>query len=280
MSASTNSPALFGICLVKDEADIVEFALQQNSRFFDKIFVYDNGSSDGSWQIVQRLAERNPVIIPFRQRENIYNEALRAEVFEQYRNQANPSDWWCRLDSDEIYPTDPRPFLAAVPKHEHVVYAAACQFYLVAGNCKKDGADAKIDKINGWADLPSYYLCDHQEPRFFRYRDGLCWQSGAWPRHLGLIHRQLIPLLHFPHRSPAQLRHRIAARRIDYQQGCSDFIHALADDWRSFIRQKDELKILEPDSAAGLHLDILPDPREPFIIRFAKKIMHGLKIWP
>ncbi len=63
----TKRYGLNGICLVKNEEDIIAQSLQHAAGFCDRIFVIDNGSTDATWPIVQSLHRENDAIIPFRQ---------------------------------------------------------------------------------------------------------------------------------------------------------------------------------------------------------------------
>ena len=52
------------------------------------------------------------------------------------------------------------------------------------------------------------------ERRFFRHRPGLRWSDrDAWPAHLGVVHRRLLPFQHYPYRSPQQFQVRLDVRR-------------------------------------------------------------------
>ena len=48
---------LIMITKVKNEADIIEYFLRYHSNIFDRIIVIDNGSLDGTYEIVKALIE-------------------------------------------------------------------------------------------------------------------------------------------------------------------------------------------------------------------------------
>lgn len=56
---------IFAIMLVKNEADIVGYVLKEAEKWADKIFIIDNGSTDGTWEIIQSM--RNEIITPWKQ---------------------------------------------------------------------------------------------------------------------------------------------------------------------------------------------------------------------
>ena len=56
---------IFAIMLVKNEADIVGSVLKDAQKWADKIFILDNGSTDGTWEIIQSL--KNDIITQCKQ---------------------------------------------------------------------------------------------------------------------------------------------------------------------------------------------------------------------
>ena len=51
------------ILLVNNEADILEEALLSAMKFCHKIYVCDNGSTDGSWALVNEMSSRFSAIV-------------------------------------------------------------------------------------------------------------------------------------------------------------------------------------------------------------------------
>src|SRR5689334_2374515 len=103
------------LSLVKNEADIIAHNLKAASEWCDAIYVFDNGSADGTWEIVQAMAGSIEAIVPFKQDSKPFSDSLRQEIFAHFRDAARPGDWWCILDADEYYVDDPRAFLGRVP---------------------------------------------------------------------------------------------------------------------------------------------------------------------
>src|SRR5215470_9375996 len=99
---------------VKNEVDVIAHTLRAAAKWCDAIYVLDNGSQDGTWEVVKQLAQEYPVVVPHEQATAPFTEAIRARLFNAYREQANEGDWWCRLDADEIYVHSPRSFLVDV----------------------------------------------------------------------------------------------------------------------------------------------------------------------
>ena len=71
---------IHSISLCRNEADIIERTLREAARWSDFIYVYDNGSTDGTWEKVIALAATVPRIIPFRRDRLPFNDNLRRYV--------------------------------------------------------------------------------------------------------------------------------------------------------------------------------------------------------
>ncbi len=205
---------IHGICMVKDEADIIEQTLKAAMPWCDFIYVLDNGSTDGSWEKVLELSKYYKQIIPYKQDNRTYHEGMRSEVFHHYLSNTAEGDWWCKLDADEIYIDDPRIFLAKIPQQYQAVWGASFQYYFTDKDLElfNQGASLYAD------DVPieqkcRYYLNNWSEARFFRYDKKLVWDKNyGWP-YFGAIYPVRICLKHYQYRSPQQIQKRIDIRR-------------------------------------------------------------------
>jgi len=226
--------AIFAMCLVRNEADIIAQCLRSAAVWSDAIFVYDNGSDDGTWEIVRELAQVVPGVIPFRQDTKPFSDSLRGEIFEHYRASCAEGDWWCRLDADEFYIDNPRVFLKSVSWHSDVVWSASFQYYFT----EKEAERYRLNPEAFANDVPvedkcRHYRNDWSEPRFFRYHKSLNHNGFAWPRPLGSSNPARIRLKHFQYRSPDQISRRLATRRDAMAVGM--FRHEKVPDWSSQI---------------------------------------------
>jgi glycosyltransferase involved in cell wall biosynthesis len=77
---------IFGLMLVKNEADIIAEVLHHGRAWADRIIVQDNGSTDGTWEIVQDMSD--DVIVAWKQDLRTYNNTLRADAFNAFRHEA------------------------------------------------------------------------------------------------------------------------------------------------------------------------------------------------
>jgi glycosyltransferase involved in cell wall biosynthesis len=269
---------LFGICLVKNEADIVAETLVAATRWCDRIFVEDNGSNDGTWEIIRDLACRHDRIVPWRQQARTFHGTFRGEVFREFRDNAQAGDWWTRLDADESYIDDPVEFLRSVPASHHVVAAAQFQYYITAGDVARQGTnrDTKWDT----ADL-HYYRCEYAETRFFRHRPRLLWPAGgSWPVHMGVVHPRLIRNRHLQYRSPLQMQRRLEVRLKAIEEGCGTFQHVRDKrNWQDLVVESSSCLDDRDPNPWQIDYSKLPRFTEKPLHRLIKHVMHGTGMW-
>jgi glycosyltransferase involved in cell wall biosynthesis len=265
---------IHAICVVKNEADIIECCLRAASTWCDRVIVYDGESTDGTWEKVQALASER--IIPWRQDGKVFQESLRAEVFNAFRNGSRPGDWWCHLDADEFYFTDPRSFLATVPWPFHVVWGIAIEFYLTDADLSLPDDQPMEERLAALR----YYSVENSEPRFFRDRKRLVWsEDRGWPSNMGPVYQRRILYGHYKYRSPAQIQKRLDTRRQSVERGFPGWQHAIQNSWREKIVPASKLKERVGDGFEYSEPH-LPNHLEPVGKRMAKRLLHQLNLLP
>ena len=237
---------IYSICLVKNESDIIAQTLKAAVNWSDFIYVYDNGSTDGTWEKVISLSEKYKKIIPYKQDSQPFADSLRSEPFNYYRTNSSEEDWWCKLDADEMYIDNPREFLSKIPKKYELVWSASFEYYFT-------DKDLLIYNQNPllYADVIPveekcrYYINDWSEPRFFRYKRSLIWEKSLvrseapMPSGLNASYAKRIRLKHFQYRSPQQIQKRLESRLEAIQNGV--FLHEKRRDWKENIGNVDNL---------------------------------------
>lgn len=210
---------IHGIMLVKNEADVIGETLEAAHAWCDAIYVFDNGSSDGTWELVLEAAAESDRIVPFKQDTTTFTQSLRGEIFRHYRHLARPGDWWCILDGDEIYIDDPRAFLAQVPASYGEVWSSSFQYYFTEADLERYEADPEAFHRAPVQERMRYYLNNWSESRFMRHHAGLVWPpdrpgKAGYRRPLGLgaVYPRRIRLKHFQYRSPEQMDARLQSR--------------------------------------------------------------------
>src|SRR5947199_9544230 len=104
------------IALCKNEADVVGVCLQEAIKWADFIYVYDGGSTDGTWESVKKLNHSG--IIPWKQDAKVFREGFRAEDFKKFRQQSSNERGCYKLKEDEFSLGIPKPFFSCVPRGE------------------------------------------------------------------------------------------------------------------------------------------------------------------
>lgn len=268
---------IFAISLIKNEADIIKYSLTKASKWADKVFVYDNGSTDETWQIVNDLAKANNAIVPWKSQLKPYSDGLRAEVFNEFRYVAAKGDWWCFiLDADELYIDEPREFLRQVPPKYHVVKTESFEYKLTIEDVAEYDFENRFPE-----DLPKikyYSPGTYSERRFFRHRDRLVWPlTNKFPDHVGIVYPKGIRLKHFQYRSPDQVKQRVATRIQATKDGYKFFKKDNVETWKNKLVSRAELIKETPEFKRKYYRDshILPWYRNYFRI-----IMHTLGVYP
>jgi glycosyltransferase involved in cell wall biosynthesis len=225
---------IYAICLVKNEDDVIGQTLVYATRYCDKIFVIDNGSTDRTWEIVQSLVQQYPQIVPFVQTLERYDDGLRWLVYDAHHQELTDQDWWMILDGDEFLAEDPRPVIQkAMKKHADVIDADQIQFYYTDKDYEawQAGQDNREQPIYL---RRRYYRIDHREARFFRNLSTGTWETSflrrklpmppwlrskapvdprqALPSRIGKKLRQRILNRHYQYRDPEQIEKRLKLR--------------------------------------------------------------------
>lgn len=204
---------IFSICCVRDENDIVRDALEAALGWSDRIFLFDNGSVDGTWETVQDIVRKTSKIEIVGRDNRTFTDELRGEIFESCRSVASAGDWWCRLDSDEIYIDDPLRFLADVSDKYGFVFSASFNFYFTDIDLQSYEQEPSRWLAKPVPERLKFYQNNWGEPRFVRHRNDLHWAGLIWPDNRGRTFPSRIRLKHFPYRSPAQISRRLEIRQ-------------------------------------------------------------------
>jgi len=257
-------PAFHSLLPVRDERDIISQCLDHMLQWVDAVYVFDTGSVDNTWEVINEMALKDSRIKPLRQDAVYYSEnLLRGWLFHQARQKMRDGDWFLRVDADEFHHIPPPEFVKTrLRKHETIVWHQYYNFCLLesevaalatAEAIQSERAKPIAERRRWWT--PSLY----SEPRLCRYRDSMKWPAAvSFPYNAGFLARARLPIRHYPHRDPVQLKRRCLLRAImheDPQRAVGSFEQWRVQDWRQF---------LIPDNKAGVSRwktgEDLPDP--------------------
>ena len=273
---------IYGICVVKNEADIVEFSLTKASEWATKIFVLDNNSTDGTWEKVNNLAKSNNRIVPWKQTDEVFSDGMRADVFNHFKDQVKEGDWWCiRLDADEFYPEDPTAFLSKLKPYYQVVCAKRIQYQLTEEDLNKLDFNGDIRLLlNGFR---YFEKTAHSEIRFFKHRKRLTWdRNEVLPRHIGMVAPQRIIQKHYQYRSPKQLQERIVLRNELKKKHPSIFPHVFSSNWKDYIVKASDCEYDTGDFSKYVNLPVANDGDVTYSLHsfWIRRILHAVGVLP
>lgn len=223
--------------LVRDEADILPESIPHYLSWLDGLYVMDLGSSDDTWQVLRDLAARDSRLVLHATRNLVFQEGLRAILFDAYRDRFRDGDWIVKADADEFYDVPPPAFIRdQVRPCESCVYVQWYYFRLTSVEVEplEQGVVSMAEeRRRPIAARRRYYkMPSHAEPRLFRYRSTMRWPAwNAFPYDLGVIARARIPVRHYPHRDPWQMaaRYRLRSAMMAAHDGPPQW---RIDDWR------------------------------------------------
>jgi len=106
---------LIGLMMIKDEEDMLAESLANHSSFCDAILILD-GTQGDSQQISQRICRSFSKVVGYwRDQDTGYAQPLRDGarrfLLEQARARWGRRHWYAVLHGDELWATDPKPFL-------------------------------------------------------------------------------------------------------------------------------------------------------------------------
>ncbi len=200
---------LNAICMVKNEADVIEETLLNAAAFCHKIYVFDNGSDDGTWEIVQRLADSYENIeVAFHSFE-VFKNQLRNRVYNKYHQLYSRDDWWYILDADEMLVEDPKPRLEkAMAKGKDCMHVWQAQFYFT----DKDQENYHLEDMSQPTSMRrNYYRINWREVRFFQNDPNQDWPetvTGRIPPFRGKFYQDSPICRHYAQRTPEQIKMR------------------------------------------------------------------------
>lgn len=233
---------IYSLLLVKNEADIIRSSLMSAIQWSDKVIIIDNGSTDGTWEIVQELAAQDPRIVAFMQYTGGFHIGLRAKAFHAFKHELTNRDWWCvRLDADEFFSEDPRAFLAHIPPKYNAVKKISTDYILTKEDIETHTFTGNFEQDHQYI---THYLPEkRKERRFIRHSPWLIWnEKWRYPHPIGRTAKECIKVDHYQYRSPQQMEKRFRTRQQAKKDGCGSFIHENGTDWKDYLWSNQQLE--------------------------------------
>jgi glycosyltransferase involved in cell wall biosynthesis len=273
---------------VRDEADIIGQCLGHALQWADAIYVFDTGSVDDTWEIVQEFAAQDKRMIAMRKEPVYFSETrLRGYMFHCARQKMRNGDWFVRIDADEFYHIPPPEFVRrCMRRHESVAYHQYYDFRLLQSEVDawSRGEETLLDRKRPIEERRRHYsVSKYSEPRLCRYRETMQWPpSVSFPFNAGFVARERLPIRHYPHRDPVQLERRCRLRAMvmadeDNRKNWAISFHPWQEErWQKFITPDDlpGLKYWRP----GTQLELVQQTNHlrRVHIRAVQRLIHGL----
>jgi hypothetical protein len=240
---------------VREEADIIGQCLRHLLTWADAVYVFDTGSVDSTWEIVQQFASEDRRIVPLMNDAVFFSDKrLRAWMFHQARRRMREGDWFLRVDADEFHHVAPPEFVEQrMRKHETVGYHQYYDFRLTASEVKDwaEGRETLADRSRPIEERRRWFTASvYSEPRLCRYRETMQWpETVSFPFNAGYVARERLPIRHYPHRDPVQLNRRCRLRACmmnDPENSAA--LHWRLADWHAHVAPNDspELRYWAP----------------------------------
>ena len=226
------------LLILRDEGDIVAQALDHLLSWADTVVVLDTGSTDDTWDIIQERSRVDGRVVPMSHEPILFNDNLRGYLFDRHRDRFNSGDWVLRVDADEVYHVPPPVFVAErLRRGESAVHLQWYYFRLTrreADDYESGRVDTLDDRRRPIGERRRFYKAStYAEPRMFRYRRSVRWPADAsFPFNAGFVARERIPIRHYPHRDPMQMKRRFALREGQMRRNAHAGSHWKIDDWR------------------------------------------------
>lgn len=244
---AANVPGIHTILCVRDEADILPQTLPHMLEWSDSLHVYDTGSTDGTWEIVQDAARRDARVNLVGHESIIFDNDTRGFVFERVKHQFRHGDWVCRADADEFYHVCPREFLTgAVRACEGRVCTQQYEFMMTRGEAASwmRGEESVADRARPIAARRRWFMVEPiAELRFCRYRRSMRWGRGHnFPFSPGRIAFERIPVRHYRWRDPEQMEARCRLRAM-MANISHHGDHWSKEDWHSWLVDESDTRV-------------------------------------
>ncbi|MBN1268937.1 MAG: glycosyltransferase family 2 protein [Kiritimatiellae bacterium] len=247
---------IYGVSVVQDEADVIRDSVAWAARFCDRIWIWDLGSRDGTWEILQELQSRQ---VGVARREDLpYSSSLRGEVFKAYREHIEDGSWVYILDADEFLVGDPRPVLAAAEREgTGMVGVWQANFFPTERDLEK--MDRMGEEV--WSGLPladrlRHYRVEWFEWRFTRVVPEMVWDTSGPYNAIRLPDgetmtrsRHKMVVRHYRYRSPQQVATRYALRGRDAEGVPRRFRYDITGDFREVVRPSRRCRLWRPGDA-------------------------------
>lgn len=250
---------LIGICVVRNEGDVLGQTLAHAADQYDLILAVDGASTDNTAAVLAEAAERwSHVVVVGRLVTPRRAEEVRRHVWARFRAHVPLHSWWAVLDGDEFCDEDLRAAtrVAEAEGADHIQgQFAAFHYRRSDAEDWRAGEETMTDRQRPITERRRHYTMEHYSVRAFHDGPMVRWaQDEMAPDNLIRPWSQRLTYRHYPHRDLDQLELRLASRRA---LDLSEEFRRVHYHWSYTVDQA-----LMPDDRADLQVN---NPGEPLV---------------
>ncbi len=209
---------LIGLCVVRNEGDIIGQVLRHAAPHHDLVLVVDVASTDGTGLEVEAVGrEHRHVVAIGRLAAPVWPEGVHRHVWARFRDRVPDGTWWSLVDGDEFAEEPLREVVReAEGEGADHVQGAFATFAYTEGEARawREGRETLADRMRPIEERRRFYRITAYSIRLFREHTRLRWNRDTY-HPAGLIRpmRRRVCYRHYQHRDLDQLEIRLRTRQ-------------------------------------------------------------------
>jgi len=206
-------PSILAISMVKNEQDVIEAMVRHNLRFVERLVVVDNGSVDGTRNILHKLSQEFSQLVVTEDDRFGYDQSERMTRYLHQYQAAYPSDFVMALDADEFLDvadsTNLRAAIAGIPVGGYGLIPW-CTYVLTPDQIRDSSGDRlRLMEWRRREELPGYFKAiirlDRAPADQLEFNQGNHFVRRISGDSMPVVQLHWLRLLHYPVRSKDQL---------------------------------------------------------------------------
>ncbi len=230
------------LLVVKDEADVIQEHLDYMAELVDSIWVMDNGSTDGTLEIVKNHKKVNTCF----RKPCVFHCGMREEftLGLAYLGLIDKEDWFVHLAADHFPERNLRELIYECEENGfNVLDGDQCQFYYTDEDFYyRDTEDLSASIM----DRRRYYSTIFNFRAATKADSSFKWggeDQDYWHVDNPKINPNRVLVRHYSFRDPVQIQKRLDARKLAQMRGTGSFTHYGKHwDWRDYVALSEKLE--------------------------------------